>query len=84
MDKDLAKDLVRRAFKAMSILGDSLPMLKAHCDETEYRAYLKAIGNTGAAISTEIIHRVFAEHPDIEKEFEARFRSVDRPPSGAS
>jgi hypothetical protein len=78
VDKDLAKDLVTRAFMAMSLLTKLLPALNEHCDESEYPAYLKAIGTASAAISTEIIHRVFAAYPDIEKEFEAKITAYGR------
>jgi len=72
MDKDLAKDLATRGFMAMSQLTQALPVLKQNCGEAEYKTYLKAIGAVSASISTEIVHRVFAEHPEIEKEFEAK------------
>lgn len=78
MDKDLAKDLATRGFMAMSQLTETLPVLKQHCDAAEYKTYLKAIGAVSASISTEIIHRAFAEHPEIEKEFEAKIAKHGR------
>lgn len=78
MDKDLAKDVATRGFMAMSQLTELLPVLKQHCDEAEYKTFLRAIGAVSASISTEIIHRTFAEHPEIEKEFEAKITKYGR------
>jgi len=74
MEKDLARHVVSVAIKTGSHLGDLLPLLKEHMPSQEYEVYAKAIARAISEIGHEINDRVFAEHPDLQQEIEARIK----------
>ena len=78
MDRDLAKHVASVTIRAISQLGELVPLLKEHCDAAEYEPYLKAIATVSAVASTEMLNKVFSSHPDIEREFEAKISKYGR------
>jgi hypothetical protein len=72
MNRDLAKHVAVTGFRSMSHVTNLLPLLKAHCDPDEYAAYKDAIANIAAALSVEIITRVFSSHPEVEKDIDGK------------
>jgi hypothetical protein len=78
MDIDLARHVVRAAFRSSHELGELLPVLKEHCSEEEYRAYTKAIATAIASIQLELTNRAASEHPGLEQEIEVSMNKYGR------
>jgi hypothetical protein len=78
MDKELARHVARVAFKSSTEINDLIPFLKAFSSEEEYMSYVKYIASASASISTDLLQRVFLEHPDLEAEFEEKISKYGR------
>jgi len=78
MDKELARHVAATAFRSAVELSDMLPILKEHCDASEYEMFLKAIASASAAIHFEIEKKVFDQYPELEKEIESRVKKYGR------
>jgi hypothetical protein len=74
MNRDLAKHVATAAVRTSTQLSSLLPLLKTQCDSAEYARLLRSVASVCGHITREILHPIFAEHPDLEKELEA---SVD-------
>lgn len=70
MNRDVAKQVATAAVQASTQLTSLLPTLKAECDSVEYDRLLRSVASVCGHISREILHPVFAEHPDLEKDLE--------------
>lgn len=71
MDIDLAREVVRGAFRSAQELQALLPRLKAGCSAEEYQAYARAIGAAVAEITLQVVNRALEAHPELEAEVEA-------------
>ena len=69
MDKNIARHVARVAFRSAANLTDLVPFLKEHCQETEYKMFLKALAKASATINLEVSQKVFAAYPELEQEF---------------
>ena len=78
MDIDVARHIVRTAFRSGRELESLLSMLKAHCKPDEYNGYAKAIAAAVASIHLEVINRVTADFPALEAEIEAQINKHGR------
>jgi hypothetical protein len=78
MDIDLARYVVRAAFRSSRELGDLVPFLKEHLHAEEYRPYALAIASGVAAIQLDLLNKLFAEHPGLEAEVEASIQKYGR------
>jgi hypothetical protein len=72
MDRELARHVVTAGFHSASILQDLIPLLKEHCDQSEYNQYLKAIASVSTEVTLEIFDKIFAEYPDLKQEVDAK------------
>jgi len=79
MEQYLAKIVAITAFRSSAELNNLIPLLKMHCNESEYRSYSMAIATISAGINQEIMKPIFAAHPNLEKEFEATVSKYGRP-----
>lgn len=70
MDGDLAKQVATAAVQPSTRLTSVLPLLKAQCDSADYARLLRSIASACGHIAHEVLHPIFAEHPNLEKEFE--------------
>ena len=70
MNRDLAKWVATTAVRTSTQLSSLLPPLKTQCDAAEYARLLRSVASVCGHISREILHPVFAEHPDLEKDLE--------------
>jgi len=68
MERALARHVAVMTFGAGSQLESLIHVLKGHCDETEYKTYLKAIASIIATAHRELLYRVYAAYPDLEAE----------------
>ena len=71
MDIDVARHVLRVAFRSAGELQQLLPVLKKSCAADEYEAYAKGIAAAVAEIALEVTNRVIADHPALETEVEA-------------
>ena len=78
MNIDLARHVVRAAFRSSGELSNLLPLLKEHLDASEYQRYAKAIAAAIAAAQLEILNTITADHPGLEAEIEAQISNYDR------
>ncbi|HZP20081.1 MAG TPA: hypothetical protein VFB16_07700 [Bauldia sp.] len=53
-----------------------IPVLQDRCSPDEYQAYLKGIVSCLAESSMQLMNRIFAEHPALEEEIDARMRAA--------
>lgn len=70
MNPDLAKHVATTAVRTSTQLTSLLPLLKTQCDSAEYARLLRSVASVCGHISREILHPIFAEHPDLEKDLE--------------
>ena len=78
MEKDLAWYVITIAFRSTNPLQDLLLLLKEHCPAAEYEEYGKAIARAIHGVQRELISPVVAEHPELEKEMEAKVAKYGR------
>jgi hypothetical protein len=78
MNIDLARYVIRSAFRASHELSDLLPFLKSQLPAEEYKSYAKAISSAIAAIQLDILNKVTADHPGLESEIESSMAAYDR------
>jgi hypothetical protein len=78
MDIDVARDIVRAAFRSASVLQDLLGTLKGHCRPDEYQDYARSIAVAIDAIGSSLINKALAEHPELNSEIEANIAKAGR------
>ena len=78
MDINVARHVLRTAFRSSGELQQLLPVLQKSCAADQYQAYAKAIAAVLAEITLELTNRVVAEHPVLEAEVEAHFTEHGR------
>lgn len=71
MDVDLARQMVRAAFRASGELESTLRALKAGCSEEEYRDLARGIAAAVDAVGKGVISKAIALHPELEAEIDA-------------
>jgi hypothetical protein len=72
MEKDLARHIVVASFRSFRELTALLPMLKEHCDNTEYESFAKAIAAVGFEIQMQVRNRAVALYPNLEQEIKTK------------
>jgi len=70
MDIDLARDVVRTAFRSSSELQALLGKLKARCSLAEYQDYARGVAAAVDGIGVALINKVLAEHPELSSEID--------------
>jgi len=70
MDIEVARDIVRAAFRSSSELQHLLGTLKARCRPDEYQDYARSIATAVDTIGTSLINKALAEHPELSAEIE--------------
>lgn len=78
MNIDLARHVVRAAFRSSRELSNLLPLLKENLSAGEYQHYAKAIAAAIAATQLEVVNAVTSSHPELEAEIEAQMSKYDR------
>jgi hypothetical protein len=71
MDVDLARDMIKTAFRSSSELQDFLGALKQRCSPEEYKDYSRGIAAAIDAIGVALINKALAAHPELSAEVEA-------------
>jgi hypothetical protein len=70
MNIDLAREMVRAAFRASGELQIVLHAAKAQCGETEYRDLARGIATAIDSIGSGLIKKALAAHPELEAEID--------------
>jgi hypothetical protein len=78
MNIDVARHVIRAAFRSSRELSNLLPLLKDNLDAVEYQRYTMAIAAAIAATQLEVINTITADHPELEAEIEMQISKYDR------
>lgn len=71
MDIDLARQMVRVAFKVSRDLQEVLRALKARCPEEEYRDLARGIAAAIDGVGRGLTSKAISSHPKLEAEIDA-------------
>jgi len=78
MNIELARDIIRAAFRSTSELRKLLPTLKEQCSPAEYKAYALGIAGAIDAIMTNTISKVTQTYPDLAEEIDEQMAKHGR------
>lgn len=78
MNIELARNVIRAAFRSTSELGNLLPALKEQCSPSEYKTYALGIATAIDAIMTNTINRAVQSYPDLAKEIDEQIAKHGR------
>jgi hypothetical protein len=78
MDKDVARYIIRAAFRCSGELEELLPVLKARCSPDEYKAFALEIAKIIDDVGVALINRMLSLYPDLEAEIEANLARSGR------
>lgn len=78
MHIDLARHVLRAAFRSTRALQELLPALKEGCSDEEYRQYALGIARAIDTVGAVLTNRVLAAHPGLAREIEADIASHGR------
>jgi hypothetical protein len=78
MERDLARHVIRTAFRTARELSGLLAMLKQYLDEEEYKAYARRIATAIYTIDVELIDPLYASQPGLKDEVEASLDKYER------
>jgi hypothetical protein len=78
MEKDLARHVIRTAFRTTRELSTLLGLLKQHVSEEEYRRYARGIASAIDAANVALLDPTYASHPEVREEVEASIDKYDR------
>jgi hypothetical protein len=78
MQKDLARHLIRTAFRAGRELEELLPLLKQHLSAEEYARYASKIAVAMDAINIALLSPTLHSHPELRSEIEASLKEYDK------
>jgi len=71
MDIEMAREVVRAAFRSGSELERLLRPLKERCTPDEYRDYARGIAAAIDAVGVHLIKKAIAAYPQLNSEIEA-------------
>lgn len=80
MNKDLADFVARIAFKNASELSKLIPLLADNLDEDEAKKFTTTITKVAELISTDILFKIYDEHPDIHAGFKKTMENYGKLP----
>lgn len=78
MDIELAREVVRTAFRSGAELQALLPVLKQRCSADEYKSYALGIAAAIDAIGVGLTNKALAAHPRLASEIEASIEKRGR------
>ena len=78
MEKDLARHVIRTAFRAGRELEEALHLLKQHTSGEDYGAYARKIAAAIDAINVALINPTLALYPEMKDEIEESIAKYDR------
>jgi hypothetical protein len=78
MDIELARDVVRAAFRASAELQTLLGALKERLRPDEYQYYARGVAASIDGIGVALINKTLAEHPQLSAEIEESIAKYGR------
>lgn len=78
MEQEVARHLIRTAFRACRELEDLLGILKEHSSSEQYPDLAKGVARAIDAINVALLNKALAAHPELESEIEVRMRRYGR------
>jgi hypothetical protein len=72
MDIEMARQVIKVAFRTCSELQELLPLLKERCGADEYKDYALGIAAAIDAIGVSLTNKALAAHPELVEEIEAK------------
>jgi hypothetical protein len=78
MEIELARDMIRTAFRSASELQDFLAVLKKRCGPEEYRDYSRGIAAAMDAIGVALTNKALAAYPQLSAEVDSSLTSDGR------
>lgn len=78
MEAPTAWQVIRTVFRCSAELQKLLPDLKRACSAEEYNTYLRAIGTAIATFNVELLDRVLAGHPELERRIDTDIERFGR------
>jgi hypothetical protein len=78
MDKDIAREVIRAAFRSGSELEKLLGVLKDRCNAEDYKIYARQVAMAIDGIHVALLNKVLAQFPELEAEIEANLARTGR------
>ena len=71
MDKDLAREVIRAAYRSGSELEKLIGVLKERCSADDYKLYLRQVATAIDGIHVALVDKVLTRYPELEAEMQA-------------
>ena len=78
MDIDLARDMIRTAFRSSSELQELLGTLKEKCSSEEFKDYARGIAGAMDAIGVALTNKALSAYPELHAEVDASIEKYGR------
>ncbi len=78
MDKDVARDIIRAAFRSGAELEVLLPILKQRCSEEDYKFFRHQVATALHGVSAALIDNVLSRFPELAAEIESNLRATGK------
>lgn len=78
MDKNIAREVVRAAFRSGSELENLLGLLKERCSAEDYKIYARQVARAIDGINVALLNKVLAQFPELKAEIEANLHRTGR------
>ncbi len=80
MEKEIAEYVSHVLVRSASETSRLMPILKRHLDEDEYVQYRDALVKISKTIATDLLFKIYAEHPEIDEKFDRIIEEYGRLP----
>jgi hypothetical protein len=78
MDKDIAREIIRVAFRSGGELETLIAPLKARCAADDYKFFLRQIAMALDGIHTALVDEAVKRFPELEAEMESNLARTGR------
>jgi len=78
MDKELAREVVRAAFKSGFELEKLLGVLKTRCSPEDFKIYARQVGTAIDGINAALLNKVLSQFPELEGEIDSNLTRTGR------
>jgi hypothetical protein len=78
MDKDLARESIRAAYRSGNELGALVSVLKARCHPDDYQYFARQVAMAIDGIHVALVDKVLSRYPELEAEMEANLARIGK------
>lgn len=78
MNKDVAREIIRAAFRSGTELEGLIGILKANCAADDYKFFLRQIAMAIDGIHTALVNEAVKRFPELEAEMESNVTRTGR------